>query len=427
MTPNLADHFFRHEYGQLVAVLTRKVGAQHLDLVEDSVQRALLKAVDQWFSHGEPSNPSAWLYRVALNNLIGELRQRQKRDNILERAFEQLSAETSKGNPSDEPLLSSDIHDDMLRMLFVCCHGTIPVQSQLILALKTLCGFDVREIGLVLFMSEASVYKRLARAKAIIKHEEEIGKSNLLESLDNAQLSQRRGAVSKVLYLLFTEGYLSSHKAFSIRLELCDEAIRLAFLLLEHPQGQVPEVCALMALMQLHRARAEGRQDEAGDLLLLEQQDRNLWDQKRIRLATYWLAKSAEGEQFSRYHAEAAIAMEHCKAASFQETHWRAIEGYYAMLERGIQSPIHRLNRAVAMAEWQGPQAGLALLKDYDAPLWLASSYQWHCVLADLYLRSENKNKAREHCELALALAPNQAQKNLLSKRWGFKRSLPDG
>ena len=187
-----------------------------------------------------------------------------------------------------------------------------------------------------------------------------------LGELTGEQFSSRLPAVNKILYVLFTEGYLSSHTEMAIRRELCDEAIRLAAILAEHPVGQISETFALLALMHLHVARMTARQDESGGLLLLEEQDRALWDRPRIQVGLEWLAKSAQGVGFSRYHAEAGIAAEHCLAPSFQETRWDRVVECYSLLERIAPSAIHKLNRAVAVAEWQGPAAGLAVLKGFE-------------------------------------------------------------
>src|SRR3989441_38335 len=224
-------------------------------------------------------------------------------------------------------------------------------------------------------------------------------------------------SVQAVLYLLFNEGYLSAHAEQAIRRELCDEAIRLATLLAEHPVGAVPETCALLALMHLHAARLGARCDGTGGLLLLEEQDRSVWDRKRMRLGAAWLERSAHGEVFSRFHAEAGIAAEHCFAPSFAATRWKEISDLYAMLERIDPSPLHTMNRAVAVAEWQGPQAGLALLQALAPPAWLVGSYQWDAVLGDLHRRAGNLEIAQRHRERALASAPTEAVRDLLRRR----------
>jgi predicted RNA polymerase sigma factor len=223
--------------------------------------------------------------------------------------------------------------------------------------------------------------------------------------------------VHAVLYLLFNEGYLSAHAEQAIRRELCDEAIRLATVLAEHPVGAVPETFALLALMHLHAGRLDTRCDGMGALVLLEDQDRALWDRERMRLGAEWLARSASGDVFTRFHAEAGIAAEHCLAPSFGETRWREISDLYAMLERIDPSPLHSMNRAVAVAEWQGPKAGLALLEALAPPAWLAGSYLWDAVLADLHRRAGNREIAQRHTARALASAPTEAVRDLLRRR----------
>jgi len=408
-TPKLAEHFFRHEYGRLVATLSRRVGVQYIEAVEDAVQSALMTALENWTIAGLPDNPSAWLFRVAHNHLMGELRQRTARRRILEQ-----NAKEDIGPPENGPeiFLAGEVRDDLLRMLFVCCDEAIPVESQLVLALKTLCGFGIREIALRLFTSEANVYKRLGRALGRLRKH-----PTLHGDLTGDQYASRLPAVTKILYLLFTEGYLSSHAEMAIRRELCDEAIRLAAILAEHPVGQAPETFALLALMHLHAARIAARRDGSGGLLLLEEQNRELWDRQRIQVGLEWLAKSAQGDSFSRYHAEAGIAAEHCLAPSFQETRWDRVAECYSMLERIAPSAIHKLNRAVAVAEWQGPAAGLGVLEGFEPPTWLAGSYLWAAVLADLHRRCGKTQTAKRYRDVAFESAPTPAVKALLQRR----------
>lgn len=407
--PGLVEHFFRHESGRLVAILARKAGVRHLDVVEDAVQGALLAALTAWTAEGAPENPGAWLYRVAHNILITDLRRNAGRLRILERVVDTV-AETAEDPPSS--YFAGEVADDMLRMLFICCDDAIPRESQLVFALKTLCGFSVAEIALRLFTSEANVYKRLTRARDRLR---EIGPE--IETPPLETLQSRLSSVHAVLYLLFNEGYLSAHEDEAIRRELCDEAVRLTTFLAEHPVGAVPETFALLALMHLHAARLGARRDAMGGLLLLEEQDRSLWDREQMRLGAEWLARSARGEVFSRYHAEAGIAAEHAFAPSFLQTRWSEIADLYAMLERIAPSPLHTLNRAVAVAEWQGPEAGLAVLQSLALPAWLADTYLWNAVLGDLHRRAGNLDIAQRHIERALASAPTQAVRDLLKRR----------
>jgi RNA polymerase sigma factor (sigma-70 family) len=390
-------------------MLTRRAGAQHIELVEDAAQSALMAALTTWTDQGLPQDPGAWLFRAAHNQLIGDLRRKAGRLRLLEQQAGELAGEG--GQPADAHF-EDEVRDDMLRMLFVCCDDAIPQESRLVLALKTLCGFSTGEIALRLFTTEANVHKRLARARDRLREAPPDVETPALETLRS-----RLPSVHAVLYLLFNEGYLSAHAEQAIRRELCDEAIRLVTLLAEHPVGAIPETFALLALMHLHAARLEARVGGMGGLLLLEEQDRSLWDREGMRLGAEWLARAASGEVFSRFHAEAGIAAEHCFAPSFSETRWQEIADLYSMLERIAPSPLHTLNRAVAVAEWQGPEAGLAVLQGLVPPAWLAGSYLWDAVLGDLHRRSGNLEVAQQHRERALESAPTEAVRELLRRR----------
>jgi RNA polymerase sigma-70 factor (ECF subfamily) len=409
----LVDNFFRHEYGRMVATLARRLGVHRIEAIEDAVQSALTKALETWTHAGVPDDPSAWLFRVAHNNVLGDLRQRVRREQLLEQCCD---ARASATGDRPDPFLTNEVQDDLLRMLMVCCDETIPVESQLMLALKTLCGFDVREISQRLFTTEANVYKRIERARKRLRQ-----LSPSVIEFAPAHFAARLGTVHKVLYLMFTEGHLSSDGELPIRRELCDEAIRLGTVAAEHPLGRTPQTCALLALMHLHAARMAAREDVSGGLLLLEEQDRQRWDQRQMHVGLSWLAESAQGETYSRYHAEAAIAAEHCLAPSFDETRWDRVVECYELLEQISPSPLHRLNRAVAVAQWRGPTAGLAVIEGAEPPTWLAGSYLWAAVLSDLHRRCGNQPVAVRYRETAIALAPTCAVRALLQRRLGKK------
>jgi RNA polymerase sigma-70 factor (ECF subfamily) len=394
-----------------VSTLARVAGFQHLELAEDAAQSAFATALERWRTDGLPDDPGGWLYRVAYNRLIGELRGSAGRRRILQEAAHATVDVNDQLPPSH---FASEVRDDMLRMLFVCCHDAIPPESRLVFALKILCGFGTAEIALRLFTTEANVHKRLARARDRLR--------TIAPDVETPALPELRSrvpSVHAVLYLLFNEGYLTADNEDTIRRDLCDEAIRLAHLLAEHPVGAVPETFALLALMHLHAARLGARLDGSGGLLLLEEQDRSHWDRKKIQLGMQWLERAASGDVFSRYHAEAGVAAEHCLAPSFRETNWREIADLYATLERMAPSPLHTLNRAVAVAEWQGPEAGLALLNGMAPPSWLAGSYLWDAVLADLHRRAGHADATERHGDRALALAPTDAIRVSLRRRLG--------
>jgi len=390
-------------------MLSRRVGVHHLEAVEDAVQSALLAALESWPTDGTPDNPSAWLFRAAHNHVVGTLRRRARSDRL---AKQNTIDRASSIAEAPAAVLAGDVRDDLVRMLFACCDEAIPVEAQLVLALKTLCGFEVREIAERLFTREANVYKRLSRARERLQ-----ALPLELHELTAEQLSSRLPAVQAILYLLFTEGYLSSHAEDAIRRELCDEARRLADLLAGHPLTATPETFALLALMHLHLARMPARQDGSGGLLLLEEQDRSRWDERAIQLGLSWLAESAQGDVFSRYHAEAGIAAEHCLARTFAETRWARIVECYALLERHAPSALHTLNRAVATAELSGPAEGLAVLAGQEPPSWLAGSYLWFAVLADLHGRCGNDELAQSYRATALSSAPSAAVREALQRR----------
>ncbi len=419
MTDAIGERFFRHEHGRLLAVLVRRFGAARLEAVEDAVQWALLAAVETWPRQGLPDRPSAWLYRVAHNRITGALRTEGRRARLLAHEHD----DDPVGWSAPEAVLPHEVGDAMLHMLLVCCDPEISRESQLVLALETLCGFDVSEIAERLFTSEASVYKRKSRARARLR----MRPLDVDADLSNAELMARVPTVLAVLYAMFTEGHLSSRADGAVSTELCDEAGRLATLLAEHPIGARPEAFALVALMHLHAARLPARCDGAGGLILLEHQDRQRWDPDRIALGMRWLQRSAAGDRLSRYHAEAAIAAEHCMAPSLDQTRWDRIVACYERLEAGGASPIHRLNRAVATAQWRGPSAGLAVLDGLAAPAWLAESHLLHAVLADLHRRCGHHDLATEHRRRALAAAPSEAIHRLLRHRLGDPEGEGEG
>lgn len=393
----------------------------NLELVEDAVQSALASALTAWVTGGLPRDPGAWLYRVACNHLLGELRKETGRARIregarveLQRAVEQDSASSVRDDEGrGGARFASEVTDDLLRMLFIGCDEEIPRESRLVFALKTLCGFSTAEIALRLFTSEANVHKRLQRARDRLRSLA----SPELETPPLATLRVRLTSVHEVLYLLFNEGYLSAHDDEAIRSELCDEAIRLTTILAEHAVGASPETFALLALMHLHAARLASRVDASGSLLLLAEQNRSAWNQEQLRTGMEWLTRAASGDAFSRYHAEAGIAAEHCMAPSFKETRWQEIARLYEILEGIAPSPLFTMNRAVAVAEADGPQAALALLRDLAAPGWLLQSYLWDAVLSDLHRRCDNIDAFRHHRVRALASAPSEAVRALLARR----------
>ncbi|HET6333220.1 MAG TPA: sigma-70 family RNA polymerase sigma factor [Polyangiales bacterium] len=404
----LPPHYFRHEFGRLVSVLLRRYGMRRIELCEDAAQAALMRAVQSWSVGSMPDNRGAWLYRVASNHVLDVLR-REKRDE----AFEpDVAPEPDASESTDSVYLESEVSDDLLRLLFVSADPALAPESQLVLTLKVLCGFNTEEIALRLFQSEEAVHKRLQRARSRFRL-----RPLELETPSLQELADRLPRVLHLLYLVFNEGYSSAQPDRLIRCELCEEAVRLASILVAHPVGAMPQTYALLALMYLHAARFEARIDGAGGLLLLEEQDRSLWDAELIQLGLSYLQRAAPGERMSRYHLEAAIAAEHCLATSYADARWDEIARLYAELAQLNPSPLHVLNRAIALAEWKGPEAGLRELEALKPPSWLLGYYLWDATLGELYRRSGDRERAVTHLERALGSAPTNAEKELLERR----------
>ena len=397
-----------------MALLVRRMGVLNLDAIEDAVQWAMEQALDSWSKGDIPNNPPAWLYQVAYRHLLSEISTNQRKKTLLAEQFS-LQIELTVVQP--EISLSGEMSDSLLRMLFLTCNDAIPLESQLVFTLKSLCGFSIREVALRLFISEANAYKRFNRARQTLKKQ-----SLELEKLSDTDILNRLPSVHRVLYLIFTEGYFSSHEDIAIRKDLCEEAIRLTLLLVESVIGNLDDSNAanshaLLALMYLHSARFDARHDGFDALLLLEQQNRSLWDQGKIAQGLVFLEKSTKTKNISRYHIEAGIAAEHCLSKSFEQTPWDRIIKSYELLEKIAPSPMHLLNRAIATAENKSPKAGLSILKSANIPQWFSGSYHWYAVLADLYFRCGDSTLGRDYAKQAIDSAPTKNIQKLLTKR----------
>lgn len=410
MSEQLVEHLFRHEYGPLVASLIKRVGPQQLAAIEDAVQFAMAQALEFWVRQAPPAKPAAWLYTVAYRKLLSELRNSKNRNELLAVQHGLIHSDSAFDN--EEPL-EGEMTDALLRMLFVACNEEVPEESQLVFTLKSLCGFSVNEIAQRLFITEANVYKRFSRARQHLeKH------FTPLHELTDNDIANRLPMVHQVLYLVFTEGYFCSHNESAIRKDLCDEAIRLTFLLSESTLGNLPETHALLALMFLNRSRISARQNDLGDLLLLEEQDRKLWDRRFIAAGLHALQQAAQGNNVSRFHIEASIAAEHCLAPNIEQTHWDNIISSYTLLEKITTSALIRLNKAIAIAQSGKPEAGLSELESLALPGWLERSYHWYAVKADLLFRCNEYDTATNAAHTAIKLAPKDDIKKLLRKRF---------
>lgn len=411
-TPDVAqvvEHLFRHEGGKIVATLTAIFGLEHLSLAEDVVQEALARALQTWPFHGVPRNPAAWIVRAARNLALDVVRR--------EKVFRDKEAEIIRlmeREPVAPDVLAAEheITDDRLRMLFVCCHPLIPAEAQVVLALKILGGFSPAEIAAAFLTTEAAIAKRLTHARAKIRD------AKIPFTVpEGAELGQRLDGVLHSLYLLFNEGYKTSSGEALVRADVCHEAIRLAELLVRHSAGNQTRTHALLALMYLNAARLPGRLDAAGALLRLQEQDRSRWDQAQIALGLFHLARSAAGRDASTFHLQAGIAACHCTATDYAATNWRQILELYDHLMSFDDSPIVALNRAVALAEVQGPQAGLDAVHHIRDLQSLDSYYLLHAVLGEFEQRLNHTQRAAAHFRRALQLAVIKSEQQFLGKR----------
>jgi RNA polymerase sigma factor (sigma-70 family) len=408
----LAEHLFRQEAGKLVSVLTGIFGIDRLQLAEDVVQEALIRALQTWPYYGIPKNPAAWITQTA-KNLALDLIRREKlfRDKQPEIAasVDQWSADSLS---DDSPLFDTEIKDSRLRLMFACCHPLIAQDEQTALALKTLCGFSAAEIAKAFLTTEAAIAKRLTRARQKIR-ELRIP----FEIPSGSELSVRLNGVLQTLYLLFNEGYKASSGESLVKKDLCNEAIRLAKLLVEHPVGHQPRLHALLALMLLNAARFPTRTDTEGNILRLKEQDRSRWDRAMIGSGMSHLLQSAEGDEISDYHLQAGIAACHCAASDYESTDWPQILSLYDRLVVLDDSPVVALNRAVAVANVHGPTAGIEAVEAIRNRGKLSSYYLLYAVLGELEVQLDHPKIAAEHFRTSLQLTEIKSEKNFLSKR----------
>jgi RNA polymerase sigma-70 factor (ECF subfamily) len=405
----LVEHFFRREAGRLGAVLTRYFGWRNFDLVEDMVQATLLDALQSWRVRGVPDNPAAWVHRVARNKILDALR----RDRLGQRAREAWAAARPVHEEGlDALFLDSEIEDSQLRMMFACCHPRLARENQLALTLKALCGFGASEIAHALLVGEETVKKRLQRAtRDLIDHQV------TLDPPPADELGGRLDSVLQVLYLLFNEGYCSSDAETAIRADLCEEAARLCHMLCSQPRFSTPPTRALMALMLFHAARLDARLDRRGSVLLMEEQDRSRWDHRLISRAREFLDQSAEGTVVSAYHLEAGIAYCHCSARSWAETDWPAILRLYDALLTIHRSPVYVLNRAIVVAQMEGPQAGIRALDEADHDPALTRYHLFDATLGELYRRAGDLACARRHLEAARRKTNSPFDREIIDRR----------
>ena len=394
----------------MVATLTRVFGTEHLDLAESVVQEAMVRALKVWPYQGLPDSPEAWLMAVAKRRALDVLRTHRvragKRDEI-----GHLVAVTTPDEVL-EARFDGELEDNQLRLMFTCCHPVLSRQAQVALTLKTLCGFGVGEIARAFLARETTISQRIVRAKRQIRDARlpfEVPPPN--------ELPERVDAVLEVLYLLFNEGYSAAAGDEAIRRDLCDESIRYVELLASHRTAGSPKVHALAALLLLQASRLDARTDKHGEIRLLEDQDRALWDRGAITRGLVHMGKAARGETASAYHLMAGMAACHAAAPSWEATRWDRIVALYDQLMAVDGSPVVALNRAVAVGMADGPQAGLGALDGIARRDELKDYLHLPAAYGEFYARLERKEEAVRCYREALRLAGNGPERRYLERR----------
>ena len=404
------EHLFRHESGRIVSYLTRLLGPEHMDLAEEVVQEALLKALQSWSYCGIPSNPAAWLLQVARNSALDAIRHRKVSADKGPALVAELTAASRSLGP-DFDLSDARLRDDELRMIFMCCHPALSSEASVALSLKAIGGFSVREIARAFLADEATIAQRLVRTKRQIRE-----KSLSFDLPGGAELNRRLDSVLDVLYLMFNEGYDAHQGEELIRQDLCFEALRLARLV-AGSSVSAPRAHALVALIALQTARLPARTDGVGDLVLLGQQDRTLWDDRLIALGFHHFDLSIGGDGISPLHVEAAIAATHTRAATPEETDWKLVLTLYDQLMQLKPSPVVALNRSVAVARVNGAPAALVELDRLNHETALRNYYLLPAVRGQLLAELNRYNAAIAAYREALALSCNAPERRFLLQR----------
>jgi len=397
---------YRSDWGRIVATLIQIFG--DFDLAEESAQEAFAAAVGQWQTTGIPEFPRAWIVQTARHKAIDRIRRRQLFDEKLESYAGDVLLRAVEQPDWD----NTEIPDERLRLIFTCCHPALAVEAQVALTLRTLCGLETDEIARAFLVPPTTMAQRLVRAKRKIKA---AAIPYIVPQLND--MSERLDAVLTVIYLVFTEGYVATRGQSLVRTDLCAEAIHLARLVRTLLGAKAsPEVSALLALMLLQDARRHARMDQQGDLVVLEEQDRGLWDKRQIAEALPLIEESFQGEP-GPYALQAAIAAVHCTAARPEDTDWPRIVRFYDRLERLQPSPIVSLNRAVAVAMVEGPAVALGMIDTSATASGLDNYHLLHAVRADLLRRIGSSAQAAESYQRALTLVTNDSERRFLERR----------
>jgi RNA polymerase sigma factor (sigma-70 family) len=405
----LVDHLFRHESGKMIAVLSRLLGLHNLSTAEDIVQDTLLQAMSSW-SYGKlPDQPAAWLHRVARNKAIDLLRREKRFRQISPEYAKLLQSEWTLTPTIQQLFLDSEIRDSQLQMIFAACHPSIPVESRIAFTLKTLCGLNSAEIAKAFLCPEETITKRIYRAKEKIR-----SAAIELTIPDGNDIAERLDVVLKTLYLLFNEGYNSSHPDLLIRTDLCEEAIRLCDMLAKHSLTNFPRTHALLSLFYFQSSRLSCRLDNNGAIILLKHQDRSRWDRSLIRKGFDQLEMAAEPFEVSPYHLEAGIASQHAAAPSFEKTDWKSIYHLYEILYRLQPGPFVALNKAIASAYAVSCKHALDELNLITG---MEKHHLYFATIGEIYFEMHQPQKAREHFQKALQLTSSAAEKKLLEDK----------
>ncbi|MFZ0863860.1 MAG: RNA polymerase sigma factor [Candidatus Sulfotelmatobacter sp.] len=397
---------YRSDWGRIVAALIGLVG--DFDLAEEAAQEAFTAAVDQWRVSGVPEFPRAWIIQTARHKAIDRIRRKTRFEEKLESYVKSGLVRTSEEPDYD----TSEIPDDRLRLIFTCCHPALALEAQVALTLRTLCGLETDEIARAFLVPPSTMAQRLVRAKHKIR---DAGIPYLVP--ETKDMATRLDAVLTVIYLVFNEGYAATREGPLVRTDLCAEAIRMGRLVRSLMGSHPPaESTALVALMLLHDARRNARIDEAGDLVILEEQDRSRWDNRQIAEALP-LVEEAFRSGPGPYAVQAAIAAQHCRSASTKDTDWIQIVRLYDLLERLEPSPVVSLNRAVAVAMAEGPRPALALMDALAATGDLDHYHLLHAARADLLRRIGSLEEAAQSYRRALTLVTNDSERRFLERR----------
>jgi RNA polymerase sigma-70 factor (ECF subfamily) len=405
----VVDAVYQSDWGRIVATLIRLVG--DFDVAEESAQEAFAAAVNQWRTDGVPEFPRAWIIQTARHKAIDRIRRRT-------RFTEKLEAYADSGliPTVEEPNYDTEeIPDDRLRLIFTCCHPALALEAQVALTLRTLGGLDTDEIARAFLVPPTTMAQRLVRAKRKIR---DAGIPYKIP--DTNDMPERIDAVLTTIYLVFNEGYASTRGEPLVRVDLCAEALRLARLVKSLMNAAPAEATALIALMLLHDSRRDARVDEAGNLVILEEQDRSRWNRQQIAEALPLVEdalRPRSGDAPGPFALQAAIAAEHCRAARSTNTNWPQIVRFYDALERVQPSPIVSLNRAVAVAMVDGPQAALEIIEALAAAGDLDDYHLLHAARADLLRRIGSTVAAAESYKNALALVTNESERRFLEGR----------